>query len=113
MARRKAARRAGRRRSYGRKSIRRSAQKVPLIMAGALAIPNVMNAYTGYKASGATGAMNNLTYGLTGYDMNTGKWEPQNARAGQIALGATAVCIVGRKFGLNKYNPFKKYFRIF
>jgi hypothetical protein len=115
MAKRKA--KASKRRSYGRKmkrTVRRHARKTPLIITAAAVIPTAITAYNSINSGqGMKGAAINNIYLWTGFDASSGTWDPSKAQTGMYLLGAVGVSIVGRKLGLNKYNPFKHKFNIF
>jgi hypothetical protein len=87
----------------------RRGKKGSIVTLGAAFVPTAVTASNSFATGqGARGALINSVYELTAYNMNTGKFELGQARAGQngmILLGGIGVSIVGKKLGLNRYVP--------
>ena len=82
---------------------RRRQTTIPLAVVAGF-VPLAKDVWSGYKASGLSGAQHYLVGGITGYDSNTGKLNLPWALShfwGPVAIGVVAHKLAGR-LGVNR-----------
>lgn len=75
---------------------------LPLAVVAGFA-PGATFAYTGLKAGGVTGGMNNLAYAYGGFDAGTGKFNMAGLYRGTIpAVGGFIIHMIASRLGVNR-----------
>lgn len=102
------------RRRYGRRRGGHRSKSIGIVPTVTTILPSVITFASDIKGGFTVQqSANDVVMKLTGFNMGTGKFNPDHATNGMIAIGGIAVTYIGRKLRLNRYVPLPKGIKIF